>query len=160
MSIKVLEKMPENMKPQSARSLVRKDIEDAIKEGITLFEFAGDYNYKTLGATASEVAHEFIDKRVREIQEKFKEENMTDDEKNYRGFYVHYKPYWNYKKYWINVFTRSGEEHRRVFCRIDDVSILDKAVVEHCNYALEKARREQVLVDGKWVTKKYGNKGE
>lgn len=51
MAIKQVEFIPNAYKnAMSTREKVRKDLELALTERISMFEFEGDYNYKTLGA--------------------------------------------------------------------------------------------------------------
>ena len=138
--------------------MIRDDIQEALDNGAVLFEFEGDYNYKTLAENAREVVKTMKHKWVAELHKNFKEENYTDEEKNINGFYVFYKSSHEYKDFWITIVTCRYKElcddHPRVFCRIDDPEAFNSKVIADCKEKLNKARQEHRLVDGKWEWKK------
>ena len=150
MAIKVINEIPGSDAKKSSRKQIEEDIKEAIEKGIPLFEFTGDYNYKYLAQYAAEVAKKIRDEKIREVHKKFRRENLTDDERNIKGFYIWFKSTWEYKKEWITISSRKGEDHRRVFCKIDDVKAFEEKIIEDCKKELAEARTEFVLKDGKW----------
>jgi len=153
MSIREIKELPKEIKQKSARELIRADIQEALDKGINLFEFEGDYNYKYLTSYANEVAEDIRRKKVREIQREFKNENLTEEEKTIKGFYLFFKSGWEYKGYWIKAFSQKGEEHRRIFCQIEDIKLLEDKVIEDCWKCLNKARTTHILENGEWIRK-------
>lgn len=154
MAIKIIDEIPITSKGKARRELIREDIQEAIDKGISLFEFEGDYNYKTLAQNARDVAKSFKAKKLIEVQRKFKEENLTDDEKNIKGFYVWFKSVWEYKHHWIHITSCKGEDNPRVFCKIDDVKNFEQVIIEDCKKVLAEARTDYVLIDGKWINRR------
>lgn len=150
MAIKVIDEIPKTLKASSSKELIKADIQEAIDKSISLFEFEGDYNYKYLGSYARDCAEDIKRTKIKNIQREYRTANLTDDEKNKRGFYVHFKPYWDYKRDWITISTAKGDDHRRVFCKIGDVKIFENKVLEDCKSELERARRTHKLVGDKW----------
>ncbi len=150
MSIKPIDAIPTGTHKQSARDMIRADICEAISKGIRLFEFDGDYNYKTLGGNVADIIKEIKRKEICRIQSKFREEFYSDDEKNIKGFHTFFKSAYEYKNYWITVKTTRGDEHRRVFCELGDSKSFESQVIEDCKQALAEARAEHKIVDGKW----------
>lgn len=72
MSIRPLDEIPQSLagKRQSYREMIRADIQTAIDQGITKFEFEGDYNWKYLAQYAREEADNIWRKRwLKIIQE-------------------------------------------------------------------------------------------
>lgn len=151
MSIKVIDEIPQTIHKRSARDMVRADIQEALDNGIRLFEFEGDYNYKTLAQTAREIAERIKDKKIREIQRRFKDENLTEAEKNIKGFYIWFRPWYDYKRNWITISSCKGDEHRRVFCKIDDVGLFEAQIIADCKVELANTRASYEMVGGKWV---------
>jgi len=58
MAIKSVDEIPETLqqKRESYRAMIRRDINEALDNHITRFEFEGDYNFKYLGQYAREEA--------------------------------------------------------------------------------------------------------
>ncbi len=59
MSIRVVTDMPSNLKKvlkETDRDKVLKDFQEALNNHVKVFEFTGDYNFKTLSQKAKEVA--------------------------------------------------------------------------------------------------------
>lgn len=153
MAIKVVDEIPKTNQRRSNRDMIRADIQEALDNGISQFEFVGDYNYKYLAQYAKKEVDRFEARKVREVQTKFKEENLTEEEKNIIGFYLWFKCSYEYKNEWIKVSSCKGEDRRRVFCKIDDVKLFEQKIIENCHKVLNEARAEYVLSDGKWVRK-------
>lgn len=153
MAIKVVDEIPKTNQSRSNRDMIRADIQEALDKGIILFEFEGDYNYKYLAQYVKEEVDRFKARKVREVQTKFKEENLTEDEKTIRGFRFWFKSSYEYKHEWIKVSSCKEEDRRRVFCKIDDVKLFEQKIIEDCHKVLNEARAEYVLSDGKWVRK-------
>lgn len=155
MAIKIIDEIPQYQKSSNQRDCIRADIQEAIDKGIALFEFEGDYNYKYLAQYAREVARHITTVRARAIRKKFKEDNYTEEEKNIKGFYVWFSGDYIYKDNWIRIVTRKGDDRRRVFCSINDIKVLEDAVIANCKDRLAEARQKYQLIDGKWesVTK-------
>jgi len=154
MSIKPIDSIPTQINKMGQRDNIRADIQEALDKGITAFEFTGDYNYKYLAQYAREEAITMIFHFVRETQRKFKAVNYTDEEKNLKGFYVFYPLAWEYKNEWIHISSCKGEEHQRVFCKIDDYKILENKIIEDCQNNLAEARQYFHLEDGKWINER------
>lgn len=150
MAIKVIEQIPIEHERKSSMQQIKDDIQEAIEKGIQLFEFTGDYNYKYLANYAREAARDIRRKKIYEIHKKFRENYFTDDEKNKNGFHVFFKPSWEYKKDWIIITSRKGENRKMVFCKIDDEREFEKKIIEDCKKQLSEARAEYVLNNGKW----------
>jgi len=110
--IKPVDQIPLNAagKRQSYRGMIRADIEQAIAEGITKFEFEGDYNWKYLAGYAREEADTIWrstwSKIMREASEKY-------------GFKVGIVPSYSVKGQYIKIHSVKMEDRIHVYCEID-----------------------------------------
>ena len=109
--IKPVDEIPMNMKEKRMkyRERIREDLREALRLGVSKFEFVGDYNFKTLAQTASEEARHLTSVMVR---------NWFKDHPEYdtRDFS------WSdiAKMDLIKIHSIKGEtpDTRRVFCEI------------------------------------------
>ena len=110
--IKPVEQIPLNAagKRQSYRGMIRADIEQAIAEGITKFEFEGEYKWKYLAGYAREEADTIWRntwyKIMREAREKY----------GYKGGRV---PSYSDKGQYIKIHSVKMEDRIHVYCEID-----------------------------------------
>lgn len=105
--IKEVEKIPDIKLPKSIRANIRKDIDDAIKSGITTFELVGYDNCKTLAQAARQVAQDSVRKMLYDEVHK----RVADRKLKTYGVYFGHR---DCKKF-INVYGRAT----RVFVSID-----------------------------------------
>lgn len=69
MGIRAVHEIPQNVseKRQSYRASIREDLRQAMEQGISKFEFTGDYNYKYLAQYAREEASRLMRELLQEI---------------------------------------------------------------------------------------------
>ena len=118
--IKPVDEIPGTNGRTTKRAEIKADILEAIEKGISKFEFEGDYNWTYLGQYAREEAKNIIRDMYFDLMRKLKAENMTDQERHGKGFYVWWTDYWKLNRHgeYIKVTTTKGESRRRVFCEI------------------------------------------
>jgi hypothetical protein len=130
--IKPVETIPMNAtaKRQSYRGMIRGDIEDAIAQGITKFEFAGDYNWKYLAQYAREEADTIWRKAYAQIMREAGEEH---------GIKISsYLPSYKDKGQYIKIHSVKMTDRIHVYCEIDPDApmricqpLIDEAIKEH-----------------------------
>ena len=108
---------------QHYRENIQTDINTAIRDRIPIFEFVGDYNFKTLANAARVEKDRICEKKVREI---------IRENEIFKG---HYLSAWEFRRlYPIIISSVKGEKsgERRVFCRIDfeNLDKLEELVIE------------------------------
>lgn len=138
MSIKPLDEIPLNTadKRQSYRAMIRKDIQTAIDQRISKFEFEGEYNWKYLAQYAREEADGIWRNTWWDIMRKAKDENGI---KGYIG-----NPSYNKKYDYIRISSVKMEDRMHVYCQIDY-----EAPEMICRPLIEKAIQEQREKDAK-----------
>lgn len=156
MAIKIIDSMPRDKKA-STREQIEADIKEALENDIHLFEFVGDYNFKHLGEYARSVVDRIRAKKVHEIQQNFKNEYFTEEQKNIKGFHIWFKPSYDYRRFeWIKIHTHREKEtgQMRVFCKIGDTREFEELVFNDCKKEYNEQSREYEIVDGKWQRKR------
>ena len=128
--IKPVEIIPMNAtaKRQSYRSMIRGDIEDAIAQGITKFEFEGDYNWKYLAQYAREEADTIWRRAFANI--------MREARSKY-GIKV-YLPCYTDKGQYIKIHSVKMADRIHVYCEIDP-----DAPMRICQPLIDEAIKEQ-----------------
>lgn len=139
-----------NVRVSNYRQMIRDDIQYAIDNGINKFEFEGDYNYKYLKQYAQEVANKIMSLKINKLYREYKEQELTEQEKTGKGFYLSLKSGWEFRPRFINVTSIKGEERRRVFCEID-LSELENRVKKEFDNSLANARSTHTWNGTKWV---------
>jgi hypothetical protein len=138
MSIKPLDEIPMNTvdKRRSYREMIRQDIQTAIDQRITKFEFEGDYNWKYLAQYAREEADGIWRSTWYDIMRKAKEEHGI---KGYMG-----NPSYHQKRDYIRISSVKMEDRMHVYCQIDY-----DAPERICRPLIEEAIQEQKEKDAK-----------
>lgn len=116
--IRKVEEIP--MSPQeknrSQRELIRRDIEEAMKQHIDKFEFIGEgYNYKYLSGYAREEAERIFRKTTLPVAIELKKELKTETGEKY----IFLPSPWEYKGRAFKISSIKDGDSRRVFCTID-----------------------------------------
>ena len=118
MAIKEVESIPQprGAKSSKYREMLKADITEALDKRISKFEFEGDYNYKTLGMYAREVAQTVFREKiynpaVAEIKEILAEEFKTNK--------VRIPACWDTSKYIIKINSVTGIDRIHVYVSID-----------------------------------------
>ena len=127
--IKPIVEIPKTQKEkwESYREKIRADIQEGIDRNINLFEFVGDYNFKTLAGVAREEARNVAWKIVRQ---------WSINNPQYKERYKFWIPgSWQLNKdlQLIKVSSVKGEKtgERRVFCEIkQDMDSIIRAYAE------------------------------
>ena len=141
--IKPIDEIPKNQVEQrkSYRQQIREDIQEAIDKGIYKFEFAGDYNFKTLAGIAREEVRRISDKIVY---------NWSKNHPEYKERYEYWRiSSWEIEKAIgiIKISSIKGEtpEKRRVFCEIkpDMDSLIQEYAEKTCRAYEERQRKKQ-----------------
>lgn len=147
MSIKPLDEIPMNTadKRRSYREMIRQDIQTAIDQRITKFEFEGDYNWKYLAQYAREEADGIWRSTWYDIMRKAKEEHGI---KGYMG-----NPSYHQKRDYIRISSVKMEDRMHVYCQIDY-----DAPERICRPLIDKAIEEQKAKDAKIETKDLSTK--
>lgn len=111
--IKPVETIPMNAtaKRQSYRGMIRGDIEDAIAQGITKFEFDGDYNWKYLAQYAREEADTIWRRAFANI--------MREAGSKYGIKVSNYLPCYKDKGQYIKIHSVKMTDRIHVYCEID-----------------------------------------
>lgn len=137
--IKPIDEIPENEGKGTYRGKVRADILEAISRDINMFEFVGDYNFKTLAGTAREEARRIACRIVAK---------WAKDHPEYKIRYKNWEPTgWDieYVLQLIKIYSIKGETpgERRVFCKIkpDMESIIRVYAERHCKEYEERQKR-------------------
>lgn len=161
MAIQEIKEIPRTTQRLNQRALITDDINYAIENGISKFEFIGDdFNYKYLNAYANDVADRIMSQKIRYWQREYEKEVLTEDERNIRGFYIARKPYYDIKRKYqpIRISSIKGEDRRRVFCEID-LSDFDRQMKMLSDEQIKDARASHKLIDGKWeyIQERNGN---
>ena len=120
MSIKEIKEMPSSLKKalkETDRDRVLKDFNEAIEKHISVFEFEGDYNFKTLGQKAKEVAKRKIFGKIysetaSKVERELKKEFPKDK-------YIKAIGYWNYEDKFFKVKNIKKEDRVHVYASID-----------------------------------------
>lgn len=138
MSIKPLDEIPMNTvdKRRSYREMIRQDIQTAIDQRITKFEFEGDYNWKYLAQYAREEADGIWRSTWYDIMRKAKEEHGI---KGYMG-----NPSYKQKRDYIRISSVKMDDRMHVYCQIDY-----DAPERICRPLIEDAIQEQKEKDAK-----------
>lgn len=139
MSIKPLDEIPMNTvdKRRSYREMIRQDIQTAIDQRITKFEFEGDdYNWKYLAQYAREEADGIWRSTWYDIMRKAKEEHGI---KGYMG-----NPSYHQKRDYIRISSVKMDDRMHVYCQIDY-----DAPERICRPLIEEAILEQEEKDAK-----------
>lgn len=130
--IKPVETIPMNAtaKRQSYRGMIRGDIEDAIAQGITKFEFDGDYNWKYLAQYAREEADTIWRRAFANI--------MREAGSKYGIKVSNYLPCYKDKGQYIKIHSVKMTDRIHVYCEIDPDApmricqpLIDEAIKEH-----------------------------
>lgn len=138
MSIKPIDEIPLNTvdKRRSYREMIRQDIQTAIDQRITKFEFEGDYNWKYLAQYAREEADGIWRETWYDIMRKAKKEH---DIRGYMG-----NPSYHQKHDYIRITSVKMEDRNHVYCQIDY-----DAPERICRPLIDEAIREQEEKDAK-----------
>lgn len=136
MSIKVVDEIPGINNKISYNSMIRKDFEEAIENHINKFEFEGDYNYKTLAASARNQARTMFKpifrKTAREVEEIVGAE---------LGRKIWVTSDWDYRDKYISIMSRKADDRIHVYAEIDYEFIENfKEILLADTRALEKRR--------------------
>lgn len=120
MAIKSVDEIPETLqqKRESYRAMIRRDINEALDNHITKFEFEGDYNFKYLGQYAREEADRVFRSRffypaAQKIRTALKEKNP--EQKYFFGIPSAY----DCRGRAIVITTKKGEDRIHVYGYID-----------------------------------------
>lgn len=119
MSIKEVKELPLTQRERydSYRSMIRADLEEAIRNRISTFEFEGDYNYKYLAQYAREEAGRLFTFRVyRDASKRVKQELASKFPENK---YIFPESEFKYKNRYIKIRTKKGEDRIHVYGQID-----------------------------------------
>lgn len=118
MAIKEVDYIPESCSKnkESYRVRITRDIREALDNGLTMFEFTGDYNYKYLANHARDVAHQIFRKDIYLPAAKaIKMQFLT--EMGRKGVYL--KSDWEYRNLFINISSRKIDDEIHVYAKID-----------------------------------------
>ena len=138
MSIKPITEIPLNTvdKRRSYREMIRQDIQTAIDQRITKFEFEGDYNWKYLAQYAREEADGIWRETWYDIMRKARKENNIN---GYMG-----NPSYHQKRDYIRITSVKMPDRVHVYCQIDY-----DAPLRICRPLIEDAILEQKEKDAK-----------
>ena len=151
--IKALDEVPQTLqeKRESYREMIRKDINEALDNHITKFEFEGDYNYKYLsGYARDEAARIFNSRWFRPTECKVVEalRQMYPNEK-----YFSTPSWWKWNKNCkvFRIKALKGEDRTHVYCEIDYSAVenlydkmLTATIEAEKDYLKRKEKREQI----------------
>ena len=136
MSIKVVDEIPGINNKTSYNSMIRKDFEEAIKNHIKKFEFEGDYNYKTLAASARNQARTMFKPIFRDAAKEVEE--IVGAELGHK-IWIHGD--WDYRDKYISIMSRKADDRIHVYAEIDYEFIENfKEILLADTKALEKRR--------------------
>jgi len=133
--IKPVDEIPMNLneKRQAYGDKIREDIREAMRLGVTKFEFVGDYNFKTLAQTAREEANHFTMTMVR---------NWLKDNPGYNTRDFAWGDVLKFGIIKIHSVKGDTPETRRVFCEINlNTGEIIKAYAEKRAEARRLARK-------------------
>lgn len=120
MSIREVKELPSNLKKvlkETDRDKVLRDFNEALENNIGVFEFEGDYNFKTLSQKAKEVArrrvfYKFYSDAAKKVEEVLRKE--FPDEK-----YLVARDYQYYADYFFKVKNINEADRVHVYASID-----------------------------------------
>lgn len=143
--IKPVDEIPKSIAEQreSYRKMIRDDINQAIEQGITKFEFEGAYNYKYLAQYAREEANHVLGGVLR------KKGKIYDSEGD-RIYPRYYDAAFRRHPY-IKISSVKGEERKRVFCEIipENLDIAIEEVVKEREAQIQRRKRKNEDTEGK-----------
>lgn len=149
MSIKPVDAIPEIAQEKSYNSMIREDFEEAIEKHIEKFEFEGDYNYKTLAASARTQARIMFRPIFRRVSKEVEE--IVGAELGHQIWITHD---WDYRDRYISIMSRKKDDRIHVYAKIDYEFVENfKNILLEDTRALEKRRD----ADRKEREKRYGN---
>ena len=136
--IRPVEDIPMNKRAEwrGYRARIREDIESAVSQDITQFEFIGDYNFKTLPQTAREEAFKYTADKQREW--------LRTLPKRETGHV--YNLYKNKDSRYLTIIARKQADGLyRVYCRIDEKAFIywKEQVQNEEDRLADKAREAQ-----------------
>lgn len=151
--IKVIDEIPQTLqeKRESYRDMIRKDINDAVDNNITKFEFEGDYNYKYLAQYAREEASRIYQSRWFRPTERKVVEALRQMYPTERYFCI--PGWWKWEKDYrvFRIKTLKGEDRPHVYCEIDYSAVenlydklLAATIEAEKDYQKRKEKREQI----------------
>ena len=151
--IKVVDEIPQTLqeKRESYRDMIRKDINDAVDNNITKFEFEGDYNYKYLAQYAREEASRIYQSRWFRPTERKVVEALRQMYPIERYFSI--PGWWKWEKDHrvFRIKALKGEGRTHVYCEIDYSAVenlydklLAATIEAEKDYQKRKEKREQI----------------
>lgn len=120
MSIRVVTDMPSNLKKvmkETDRDKALKDINEALDNHVEVFEFEGDYNFKTLSQKVKEVARRKVFYKIYYKEAKKVEEVLRKEFPNEK--YLNANDYRYYEDYFFKVKNIKKDENIHVYMSID-----------------------------------------
>ena len=144
--IKAVESIPKKGKSASAFSLIRADIESAIRDNINRFEFVGDYNYKYLTQYARQAADDVMREILTNMARKRKKEWGIIEHGDIRDV-LNYGRFRFFTRRYLDVMGFNADDRRHVYGEIRPKQ-LEGVYAEMMSQAKENAeRRIQIRAD-------------
>lgn len=148
MSIREVLEMPSSLKKslkESDRDKVLADFNEALEKHIEVFEFEGDYNYKTLSQKAKEVArrrvfYRFYADAAKKVEKVLKDEFPKET-------YLRANAYTYYEDYFFKVKNIKEEDRIHVYASIDYdfINVLyDRLLADTRRYYKRKAEESDL----------------
>lgn len=147
MSIREVLEMPSSLKKslkESDRDKVFADFNEALEKHIEVFEFEGDYNFKTLSQKAKEVArrkvfYRFYADAAKKVKEALKDEFPHE--------YIIANGYTYYEDYFFKVKNIKEEDRIHVYASIDYEfinALYDRLLADTRRYYKRKAEESDL----------------
>lgn len=135
MSIKVIDEVPGIAGKPSYNDKIRADFNEAIEKHIEKFEFEGDYNYKTLAASARQQARIMFRPIFQKVSKEVEE--IVGAELGHK-IWIHD---WDYRDRYIFIMSRKMDDRIHVYATIDyEFAENFKNILLEDTRALEKRR--------------------
>ena len=140
--IKPVDETPRSLakKREVFREQIRKDIQEALDKGISMFEFVGDYNFGYLYTYARDEA----DRIWRDMFQNITLPHHPEWKEKYKLKYI-FLSYYDLRKYnpiKISSMKSNRVGERRVFCEILDMEKMKKECLARCEVILASQRAE------------------
>ena len=120
MSIREVTEIPSNLKKalkEMDRDKVYRDFQEALEKNIEVFEFEGDYNFKTLSQKAKEVAERKVFSKIYYEQAKKVEEVLRKEFPNEK--YLRAQDYSFYRDKFCKIKNIKEDDRIHVYASID-----------------------------------------